>query len=197
MINAYHSLVTYSDNDWQEYLERLCLIDIFKDLLNEYPDKDNLRCAVRYIMYAYSVESEMVILNKEWHKNKKDIFEAAQVMPRKGLYEDLVLLKSNAVVETIHRWLNFQDNDTFTQISVLKDLRVEMQLTCLTGIKKPSGEIDYDQKFKNAEYGVELKKMIRDLESELIQNSLKLKEAIREIRTARNKNTIGVEMFAK
>lgn len=198
MISAYNSLVNHSGNDWDDYLEKLCLIDIFKDLLKEYPDKADFTCVVKYILYAYSVESEMLILGADWTKTKRRIFEKASIKPQAKFYQDLVLLKNRAVLITIQRWLEFQDMDVFTQLQILKDLRAEMQLTCLTDIKKASGEIDFTQKFLNAQYSNDLKKMIKDLESELIQTSAKLKDSVKEFRGAkRNAGTFGLESFLK
>lgn len=197
MINAYSSLMEYKYGDWEQYLKKIAMYDIFKDVIHEYKDKDTVTCVIRYILWAYSVESDMVVLNTDWHKNKQAIFEKAMVLPRKNLYEDLILLKNENVLNTINKWLTYQDNDTFTTVQTLKDLRNEMQISCLTDIKKASGEIDYSQKFLNAKYAVDLKQMIKDLESELIQNNQSLKEAVTEIKKAkRNTSTVGVEHYA-
>jgi len=109
----------------------------------------------------------------------------------------LVHLKNKAVVDAIQAWMDFCDSDLFTTLQILKDLRVEMQISCLTDIKKASLEIDYDQKFKNAQYSVDLKKMIKDLESELIQTSVKLKDSVKEFREAKQKKSFGLETFLK
>lgn len=198
MINAYSSIISYQDDEWEEYLNKLALIDIFQPVINKYKDKNTLKCVIRYIVWAYSVDSEMIVLGDDWKSNKMRIWEAAQVSPIKNLYEELVLLKSKEVVLTIERWLEFGDNDTFKQLKILKDLRIEMQLSCVSDIKTASGQIDYDQKFKNAEYTIDLKKMIKDLESELIQNNVRLKEAVKDIKTASKiKQTVSPEIFSK
>jgi ribosomal protein S20 len=198
MISAYNSLITYSANEWEDYLHRIALYDIFKDLLKEYPDKEDFSCVVRYIVMAYSIDSDAVILNIDWQKNKQLIFEKTAKQSKTNLYEVLVLLRNKVIVETIQRWLDFQDSDTFKQLQILKDLRCEMQLSSVSDIKKASLEIDYDQKFKNAKYSMDLKTMIKDLEAELIQNNVKLKEAYEDIKKAsKNKGTVGVEHYAK
>lgn len=197
MISAYNSLITYNAENWEEYIDRLTLFDIFKDLIKAYPDKEDFTCVIKYILYAYSIESEMLVLGTDWLKNKQRIFEKANIKPRREIYEDLVHLKKKEVVTTIQRWLEWQDVDTFTQLQILKDLRVEMQVSCLIDIKKSSGEIDYDQKFKNAQYSVDLKNMVKDLESELIQTSPKLKGSIGEFKEARKKNSFGLETMLK
>lgn len=117
------------------------------------------------------------------------------MQPVSNLYEDLILLKNDTVRETIHKWMDWQDNDTFTQLQTLKDLKVEMQKSCVSEIRTAGNEIHYDQKFKNAKYVGELSDMIKALESELMQNDIKFKEAVKEIKP-KHKNTMGVEHFA-
>ncbi len=188
MINPFQALVTYEEDLWEDYLSQILLVDIFSPVIKEYEDKQVLKSVIRYIAYAYSHDSDKITLGQDWQKNKQQIFEFVMIKPEKKSYEDLVLLKNKAVVESIHNWLDFQQKDTFVQLQVLKDLRVEMQISSLTAILKASGEVDYDQKFRNAGYASDLKKMIKDLESELIQNDALLKEAAKEVRQARKTN---------
>jgi hypothetical protein len=197
MTSPYHAILNHEEDNWQEFLEKILLIDIFMPVIIEYKDYSTLKSVIRFITYAYSVESEKIILGMDWQKNKQNIFEFSLVKPEKKLYEDLVLLKNKSVVDCIHKWLAFQDNDTFTQLQVLKDLRVEMQISSLTNILKASGETDYDQKFRNATYANDLKKIIKDLESELIQNNQRLKDVVKEVRLAKSKFTVGPETFSK
>lgn len=197
MISPFHSLISYEENEWEDYLDKILLLDIFMPVIKDYQDREVLKCVIRFIAYAYSHDSDKIILGQEWKKNKQQIFEYVMVKPEKTSYEDLVLLKRKSVVDSIHNWMSFQDKDTFTQLQVLKDLRVEMQVSSLTNILKSSGEVDYDQKYRNAGYASELKKMIKDLESELIQNNQRLKDAVREVKIAKSKVTIGPESFSK
>lgn len=195
MTEVYTALITYGQDDWEDYLERLTVFDVFKDLLDEYTDRDIFKSVVRYILAAYSIQSEWIITSTDWKTNKKKIFEGICVQPVVNLYEDLILLRNDTVRETVHKWMEWQDNDTFTQLQILKDLKAEMQLSCLSDIKTPSNEINYDQKFKNAKYVGELSAMIKALEAALMQNDEKFKEAIKEIKP-KGKQTLGVEHFA-
>jgi hypothetical protein len=190
-------VVSYEENNWEEYLDRILLIHVFSPVIKEYSNRDTLRGVIRYIAYAYSVDSDKIILGRDWKKNKQEIFEFVLIKPESKSYEDLVLLKNEAVVESIHRWVDFQQNESFAQLQILKDLRVEMQISCLSEIKKSSGEIDYSQKYLNATYANELKTMIKDLESELIQNNQKLKDAVKEARVAKSSFTISPATFSK
>lgn len=196
MISAYSSIVSYSQDDWEDYLEKICVIEVFKKLIKEYTDKIKLKCAIQFILYCYSVESEKVILGHDWQKNKQKIYEDT-CTPTRDLYEDLVLLKNETVVHTIHRWLDFQNSDVHAEICMLKELKMELQISANTKIVKSSGEVDYTQKYLNATYVNELRKKIKDLESEFVQNNIKLKEAVREIKgVGKSKSTMGVERFA-
>ena len=194
MINSYQSLIEYSGEEWEDYLNKICLIDIFQDLIPLFKDKSALTQAIRYIVWTYSRDSECVILGTDWFENKKRIFDKS-LLP-KEYFTDLVLLENRIVVKTIQRWIDLQDSNTYANLVSLKDLMVEMRMSSNSDIKKSSGEIDFSQKYLNATYVQELGKMIEDLEQELIQNNPKLKEASRELKNAKTKNTIGVESFA-
>jgi len=189
MVQPYFEIIKHEDDNWQEFLEQICLYDIFKPVIEYYKDRSTLKCVIRYIAYTYSKDSDKVLLGADWQKNKQQIFEDVMAKPVKGLYEELVLLKNPEVVETIHNWLEHQDGEVWKTLCTLKDLRVEMQLSAVSKILKPSMEVDYTQKFLNAEYADKLKVMIKNLELELIQNDGKLKEAVKEVRVQQNNNT--------
>lgn len=196
MISAYHSILEYEGDQWDDFLTKICLIDIFKDLIPLFKDKLALTQGIKYIVMCYSKESDCVILGTDWYSNKKRIFDRCDL--QKEYFQDLVELKNNIVLKTIQRWLDFQDSSVYSQLCMLKDLQQEMQESANRNIKNAQDEINYDQKFKNAKYVNELKIMIDDLEQELIQNNAKLKVAYKEVSSASNriKNTIGVETFA-
>ncbi len=193
MISPFQSIISHEGNDWEDFLERCMLIDIFLPVIKAYQNIDDAKCAIKYIAYAYSMQSDKVKLGMDWHKNKQEIFDYVMARPISGMYEDLVLLQNEKVVEAIHKWLTFQDNEVFEMLCVLKDLKSEMQRSC----QAPISVVDYDQKFKNSGYSMDLKVKIKDLESELIQNDMKLKEGIKEVRVAKSKTTLGPESFAK
>lgn len=195
MINSYQSIINYEEDNWEDYLTSICLIDIFKPLIDLVKDKSYLKLAIRYVVWTYSKDSEHIILGDDWQKNKNRIFDKTYLP--KEYYEDFVLLKNRIVIETIQRWVDFQDNNTFSNLMSLKDLMIEMRLSANSLLKKTDGiTIDYDQKFKNAEYVQDLQKMISDLESELVQNDIKLKEGIRDLKRAKNNLSIGIERYA-
>lgn len=201
MVNGFSEIINYEGEEWDDFLNKICLIDIFKELIIKYNgDRPLLKCFMKYIVYCYSKDSNMVLIETDWLKNKKKIFDAAGFKPEKEYLDATVYLQDETVLRTIKRWVDFQDDSIYTQSTVLKDLMVEMQVSANSPIKKSSGEIDFDQKFKNACYVKDLRSMIRDCETELISNSPKLKEAYKEVSkhlSNNAKNTIGLETQLK
>lgn len=199
MISAYNAIVSYEEDNWEEFLDKLTLFEIFKPVISLYLGHPGvLKPVMRYIVWAYSKDSDKVIIGDDWQENKKRIFDAAMIPPMQGIKGQVLYLKSEAVLQTIQGWLDFQQEDAFSHLMMLKELKLEMQLSANSSIRKSSGEIDYDQKYKNSEYVSKLRQSVKDLEAELIQNDIKLKESAKEVRTASRKvkNTFGVENFS-
>jgi hypothetical protein len=201
MINPVHSLTTYEGSDWYEYLESISLSEIFKDLIVKYQaDPPLLKGLIKYIVWAYSKDSDKITLGTDWVENKKRIFEAAQLPPMEDVLMNTVFLKDDIILITIKRWIDFQDNDTWKELMMLKDLRSEMQLSANSQLKSGNADVvNYDQKFKNAKYSIDLALMIKDCEQKLLQNDPRFKEAAKEIRVNKTKNNISIspEYFAK
>jgi hypothetical protein len=199
MINPYQALTTYEEDNWSEYLERICLYDIFKDLIEAYGQEPGvLKCVIRFIVWAYSKDSDKVVLGGDWLENKKRIYEAAAIPPTSEMQDNILYLKDRVVLSTVKGWLNFQDDDTYKEIKMLKDLRVEMQISANSPILKATGEIDYEVKFKCAKYSIELYQMINDAEQKLLQNDPRMKEAFKEVKAAQKvRDTLSPELFSK
>jgi hypothetical protein len=200
MINPLQELSTYTGDDWSEYLDSISLFEIFKDLIVKYQANPSLlKGIIRYIVWAYSKDSDKIILGADWGENKKRIFEAAQLPPMEDVLRNVVFLADDIVLVTIKRWIEFQDDDTWKELMMLKDLRSEMQLSANSLLKSGNGDaVNYDQKFKNAKYSIDLALMIKDCESKLLQNDPKFKDAVREVKQRSKSNiSISPESFAK
>lgn len=195
MIVPYNVLISYAESNWKEYLEEHSLLSVFNDLVAEYgSDNPLLTKLIRYIVWAYSLDSEKIVLGADWLQNKAEIFNSSGLP--ETLWDSVALLKNETIIKAIHGWLRYQEQDVFTQLVVLKDLLIEMQLSANSLIKRGT-DIDYDQKFKNARYALELRDMIQKLETQLLQNHPKLKAGIKEVHFVSAKSTVGVETFAK
>lgn len=192
MVNPVQSITEYNGDDFENYLETLRLIDIFEELILAYKhDKGLLKQITKYIVYAYSLNSEQVIIGMEWGDNKKKIFE--YVMLPDYMLEDVVELTNPVIVSTIEKWFDSQNNEVYKELVMLKDLKLQMQKS----FTLPISEVSYNQKFDNAIHCQKINSMIKELQSELIQNTPKLKNAASEVRTSKRKNTLGAEKFAK
>jgi hypothetical protein len=200
MINPYQSLIEYSGEDWKDYLDSISLFEIFKDLIYKYQgEPSHLKGIIKYIGWAYSKDSSKITLTTDWVENKKRIFEAAELPPMEDMLMNIVYLKDEIVLLTIKRWIDYQNDDTWRELMMLKDLRSELQLSANSPLKSGSGDsINYDQKFKNAKYSIDLAQMIKDCESKLLQNDPRFKEAAKEIRVKVKSNiNLSPETFAK
>lgn len=208
MIIPISSLITYNGDEWEEYLEKICLIDIFKKIIEEFrTDKFLVTSIIKYIVWAYSLDSDKIVQGMEWESNKRKIYEDADMpVGDKALiasdesiltyYDAFVLLKYPTVLTTIKKWLDFQDDENWSNYCMYNDLLVEMRIAANSPIKKNTGEIDYEAKMKCAQSIKELIKMKQDAESSFFQNNDKMKQAYsevsKELRKA-DKKVIGLE----
>jgi len=193
MIRPYHSILSYSGEFWREFLESIYLLDIFSDLLEEFNDPEKFTRVIHYILYTYSIASDRIISGMDTEKNKKSNFSYCRLAEDE--WQQIGMLQSPAVLKAVMGWLKYQDQEVFTQLSLLKDLKTEMQISSVSTIKKSSGEIDFDQKFKCATYALDLRRMIRDLENELLQNSPALAELVKEVKAVKKAQVTGIELF--
>lgn len=194
MTDPYYIITGNTKGNWTELLEKIGLLNVFKAVIENFKEDAIITGIIRYILWTYSIKSERLVIGMESLANKNRIFEACSLPT--DLYQSVVLLQNENVLQSIAKWLDYQDNEVFTQLTVLKDLKIEMQLSAISPLKRGT-EIDYDQKFKNAQYAKELRKMIQDLENELIQNTPKLKDLYKEVKAIAKKNTTGIEHFVK
>jgi len=197
MISAYHSILSYQGDDIVSHLEHILLEGVFEPVIESYSDdKPMLKCIIRYIVMAYSKNSDKVLVEGRWHTNKERIYNDAMLPPTEPMRSNVIYFKDDSIRRAALNWMEFQDDNVYTQYKVLQDLKIEMQMSANGVIKKSNGEIDYTQKFLNAGYATELANSIKALEAELMQNDEKFKDAVREVKTTKSKNTLGVEHYA-
>lgn len=197
MINAYTSIINYSDEQqaFDEYLKQKYLFDIFKELLIDFPDVEIFKGIVKYVLWAYSLESEMLLMNGEtFEKTSRRIFNKT-LLPE-SVYVDVALLDNASVRNVIQRWLQYQNEEEFTNYCHFRDLRREMLSSSIGSILKSTGEQDFEQKMKNAYHAKELLEMMKEALAKYVQNSPKLKNSIKAFDGVMlNKNTATVEDF--
>ncbi len=209
MIIPTNDLINYDGTDWKDYLGQICLYEVFKDLVEEYiSDPEVLTGLMKYIVWAYSLDSNKIVIRRDWEKNKKDIFKAAELP--KSMEDEVVhlrvkineetLLPNTTLLHTIKRWLNLQNDENFSVWAMLNDLISEMRLAANSPVRKSTGEIDYEAKRKCAESVLDLLKKKDEVEQKFIQNNEKLKEAYKDVSQANNtqqNNTMGIETILK
>jgi len=199
MVNAYTSLINTDEYDYEEYLRKLHLFEVFKDVIKEYRDREDyleiIGAVVKFIAWGYSIESDMLFMNGEgWDKTRERIFKKTN-LPQ-NLFEDVALLKNISVQSSIERWLRLQNSEEFTNYVHFRDLRFEMLSSSTGTILKSTGERDYEQKMKNAVHAKELLEMMKEALAKYVQNSPKLKNSIKAFdAVVLNKNTATVEDF--
>ncbi len=218
MINQYSEIIAYDGGDdfFDDFLEKMHLIDIFKGLLKEFPDKEEFRGVVHFILWGYSLESDMLTTGGlDWSKLSEKIFK------RTGLdnkyYNDVANLESEEVRNSIHRWLQLQNDFSFTQYVTYRDLRSQFLKASLiplpTGAKKKTTDVEnniivddtdslnklkmlVESKMMCAINSKELLSMMQDALQTFVQKNNKLKTSIGGLDKASNKrNTATVEDF--
>lgn len=194
MVDPYQILSKYEGDNWNGLLSELGVSEIFGDLQLLYTNPDSMRKIVRYIVWTYTATSERLVKGHDWESNKRNNFEMSGLPAE--MWADVGMLRSDVVLRAIHDWLEFQDRPLFKQIQALRDLKLEMQLSSVGVIVTSSRDNDYDQKFKNARYAIDLGKMIDELESESLHNSPNMQEAVKEVAT-RKKTMVGPETFSR
>jgi len=176
MINPYKALVSYDGQQrFEDHLVTMRLFDIFKPIYEAYDeDKEVCKKIVMYIAYAFSLESEfLTTYGGNWDEVSKTIFDHVEL--EKLYYEDVSLLQSDYVRAAAENWLKFQNEDNWTQYVHYRDLRRQMLIYSLQDLKKSSGEIDIEAKYKAAVYSKDLLVLMQQSFDQFIQNNVKLK----------------------
>lgn len=197
MINPFNEITTYEGDSFDEYLKRLYLFDVFKEIFSEYPDKNTCIGVVRFIAYGYSLDSNMLMTaGNTWGKVAPLIFKKVGLPDE--LYNDTVLLENAAVHNSIQRFLRLQDNENWNQYILFRDLRTQFMSYSLSKLKKSTGEIDIQAKMDAATYSRDLLKMMEDARMSFISNNQKLKGSVDALNKAmKQKDTISPEKYAK
>lgn len=199
MINPYQCIVDYEGDDWEQYLTNICLFDVFKDLLAEFPVKKDFRGVVLFIAWGYSPESDMLqTTGLTWELLSSKIFERTGL--DKKYYDAIAGLENNVVRECIERWMIFHSNEHFRQYCVYRDMReqfLKASLIPLSNSKpktKKAKEAAVDEgvdlhKLKSsveakmlcATKSAELLKMMNDIKEKFIQSHPKLRSSVNQL----------------
>jgi ribosomal protein S20 len=197
MISLFQEISTYDGVNFQDHCERIGALYIFEPIFSStiYEDNELHVKIAKYVALTHSIESPKLTMSGDRRKEIHVVFKELGIDDEH--YNGIVLLKDRDVVKCVQLWMAKQDNRQAEYLFTLQNAYVQQQTASLDNLKKSDGlNTDYDQKMRCIEHMTELKKMIKDAESELQQNDPKMKEAHQEVRKAVQKNVLGIEKFA-
>lgn len=199
MISTFKQITSFEGDNFNEYLRRLRIYEIFKDIFEEYGDNSICVGIIKFILYAYSVESDLLSVNgNTWNKLSESIFKITGLPD--DLHDDVVLLKNNSIQLAIQRFLRLQDDENWVQYITYRDLRGQMLTSALSDIKTANGtEVNYEQKMKNAIHSQTLLEMMSQAKEVFIQNHPKLRESVEAFNKSAEKQKVtrSVGNYAK
>jgi hypothetical protein len=198
MISLYNEIISFDGVNFQDHCQRIGVFGVFEPIFSSTEFDDNLLHIkiAKYIAFSHSIESTKLTISGDRRKEIRAIFKELDIP--ESLYDEIVLLKNKSVLKSAQLWMQKMDSRQAEYLLTLQNAYVQQQTASLDNLKKPDGiSTDYDQKFKCIEYMTELKKMVKDAESELQQNDPKMKEAYQEVKKAAAIITMGIETVAK
>lgn len=208
MVHIYSEVVGYeSAHEFEDHIKKLHLFEIFKSIFIEFPL--HAQKIIKFILYAYSIESDMLTTQgSTWAKISKKICD--KVGLDSSILDVDFLLNNESVRTSIQRFLQYQDEENFTQWATYRDLRRQFLEAALFPLPKYQGDGDKDSeayarmksmidaKMSAAENSKELLKMMEDAKAGFIQNHDLLKESVKAYtNAAKKRNTTSVEDFIK
>lgn len=196
MVNLFNEIISFDGVNFQDHIEIIGLTYIFEPIFKAYDDNFLHVKIAKFIVYGYSAESNKISVGGDRRKELSNIFKSLDI--KEELYDWVVLLKNKDVLKSVQLWMAKQDGRQIEYLFTLQTSYIQQQTASLADLKKSDLiNTDYDQKHKCIGYMVELKKMIKDAESELQQNDPKLREAYEEVKMAAKKvETHGPEKHA-
>jgi len=198
MVNIFSEVVNFDGVNFQDHLKRLNIFHLFdKIFISPLFDDNKVQIKViQYIAYSHSTESQKLSLGGDRRKECARIFKELELDDK--YYEPVVMLASRDVLDCAQAWMKHKDNRQIEYLFTLENAYMQQQKASLEMLKKSDGlTVDYNQKMDCILHMTDLKKMIKEAESELQQNDIRLKEAHAEVKKASNKFLIGPESFAR
>lgn len=191
MITVFSNIIGYDKPDLKEYLGKIEVLNIFKPLLKEFTDITLFRGAVKFILYSYSIESEVLhSTGITWLQMAKVIYEKSGLPDNEDIFDKIANLKSDGIRESIELWLQFQNNEAFVQYTHARDLRKK----CLQDSQSAE---KLKERMDAMAYSKELLKMMEETKSGFLENVEILKPSIDALRKVNRKNTLSINDFAK
>ena len=189
MINPYSKILEYDKPDLKNYLESIG-IDCFKPLLKEFSDQTLFRGAVRFIILAYSLESEVLhTFGNSWVTVYKTIYEKAGLPDNDNTFDAIANLKSGEVREAIDNWILLQNNEAWEEYIKARDLRRHCLQQSQTADKTK-------ERMEAIKYAKELLTIMEESKSRFVENYEILKPSLNALKKEKQKNTLGPQDYA-
>lgn len=216
MTNVYADIISFETTaGFDDYLKRIHIMDIFKDVFESFPQ--HALKIVKFILYAYSTESEMLVLaGSTWSKTSEKIYNKVGLDPE--ILDVDMLLEHESTRSAINRWLQFQNEENWTQYITFRDLRSQYLEAALFPLPKYKSVVKNDDgimidqnsdayarmnnmiqaKMNAAENSKKLLDMMKEALEKFIQKHPKLKDSVTALDKAGVKrHTTSVEDFIK
>lgn len=175
MINPLHSITSYAgkEAEFQDYLESIELDEIFGDLIGDEYVGSYASSVAKYIVWGYGMDSGMLPTDGyTWGKLSQQIFIKAKLP--EALFGAVIELNNDAVIDAIQNFINYQNDENWTQYCAYRDLRTQM----LKSSVKTGPDTNWEQKMKNAIHSQTLLGMMNNAKETFIQNHVKLKGSV-------------------
>jgi hypothetical protein len=198
MISLFQEVVNFDGVNFQDHCERIGVLYIFEPIFTSTAFDDNelhIKIA-KYIALTHSIESQKLTMSGDRRKEIHAVFKELDISSE--YYDGVVLLKNASVLKSVQLWMEKQDSRQIEYLFTLQNAYVQQQTASLANLLKSDGiNVDYDQKMRCISNMAELKKMVKDAQSELQQSDPKMKESYNDVKKASAKFTVGPETYAR
>lgn len=177
MINPFLAVTKQeTEEDFDEYLNKIHLYSVFKPLFAEFNDIDLIKKIIKFIAFGYSIESDYLMTQgKSWINTSNIIYDECGLPEDTEIHNAVAKLQSDGVRDSIENWLRLLNDEAYTNYIHFRDLRKQFLELSLSDMKKNTGEIDIEAKMKAALYSKDLLKMMEEAKQMFVQHHPKLK----------------------
>ena len=197
MTNIYNTIVTEKEDefDFGQYLKRVNAYEVFQPVFEAYEDNALVAKILKFIVLGYSPDSDLLMeKGGTWDKLAKSIFSRVDIPSE--YYEDIWQLKNEAVRISINNWLEFLNDDNWTNYITFRNLRSQMIRHSLSDVRKGE-DFDIKSKMDAAKYAKELLEMMDSIKHNFVQALPQLKVSTDALKKATKKETTGPQHYAK
>jgi hypothetical protein len=163
-------------------------LEMFRPLMDAF--KEEALPVIKYIVYAYSRDSELVLLEGNWANNKEAI--AIKVgLPEDGR-EDVVDLKNETVRECITRYLTMQGDRDFRHLQLTRDLYERLLDQLYETMYNKEGEFDKDKILADRKALADLYDEMIELEERVRSKNIHIYDGMKQIVQAGGEVDLGL-----